>query len=265
MQNVSSNNLLKVCTIYIENNILLNHEGNVKIWDFGVSKLAKPGERMMEQWGTPAYIAPEILLDRGYKGFGVDIWSAGVVLYSMLYGTVPFKGNSMNELHKLIIKGDVTFKDDVSPLGRNLVKGLLEWDPSQRLTTDQILKHEWLKDANQNLDIFTETEKDIIRTEFTYNDTRRLNRNQNNESTVFTEHNLDSTHNSVVQNQTTKSVILAPFNSTKSHISEIHDSVKAIMFKKGEIFKLNAKVRDHDRQYEFNNNKELDNGVYINK
>jgi hypothetical protein len=75
-----------------------------------------------------------------------------------------------------------------------------------------------------------------------------------NESTVFTEHNLDSTRNSVIVNQDTKSVILAPFNSTKTHLSELHDSVKEIMFRKGEVLKLNARVRDIDRQYEFNNN-----------
>lgn len=180
----------------------------------------------------------------------------------MLYGTVPFKGNNMNELHKLIIRGNVTLKEDVSEEARSLLRGLLECDPNLRLTTDQILKHEWLSNVKDNMPIFTETEKEIIRTEFTYNDTRRLNRNMRNESTVFTEHNLDSTRNSQIVNQTTKSVILAPFNSTKSHLSDIHDSVKEIMFRKGEVFKLNAKVRDIDRQYEFNNNCELDNGVY---
>ena len=67
-------------------NILLTLEGDVKICDFGVSKIVRPGEKMTEQCGTPAYIAPEILLDRGYEGFAVDIWSAGVVLFAMLYG-----------------------------------------------------------------------------------------------------------------------------------------------------------------------------------
>lgn len=217
---------------------------------------------MTEQCGTPAYIAPEILLDRGYTGFGVDVWSAGVVLFSMLYGTVPFKGNSMRELHSLIIQGNVTYKEDVSQEAISLLKGLLECDPSVRLTTDQILKHKWLRDVSTSVNIFTETEKDIIRTEFTYNDTRRLNRNMNNESSIFTEHQLDSVNNSTIANQTTKSVILAPFNSTKSHISSLHDSFKEEMFKKGEMLKLHARVRDIDRQYEFNNNKELDNGVY---
>ena len=102
-------------------NILLDSKGNVKIGDFGVSKLCRPGETMLEQCGTPAYIAPEILLDKGYRGVSVDVWSAGVVLFSMLYGTVPFKGASMSELHQLIIGGKYTLKDDVSPESRSLL------------------------------------------------------------------------------------------------------------------------------------------------
>lgn len=84
-------------------NILLDGKGMVKIADFGVSKQVRPGEVMREQCGTPAYIAPEIIRDRGYSGFKADLWSAGVVLYAMLYGTVPFKANNMQDLHKLIL------------------------------------------------------------------------------------------------------------------------------------------------------------------
>jgi 5'-AMP-activated protein kinase catalytic alpha subunit len=64
-----------------------------------VSKIVNPGDILKEQCGTPAYIAPEILEDRGYKGSTVDMWSVGVVLFAMLYGSVPFKANNMEELH----------------------------------------------------------------------------------------------------------------------------------------------------------------------
>ena len=113
---------------------MLDSEGEVKICDFGVSKIVKPGEKMTEQCGTPAYIAPEILRDKGYEGYQVDVWSAGVVLYAMLYGTVPFKANNMSDLQKLIIKARYTLKDDISEEARELIGGLLERDPQKRLT-----------------------------------------------------------------------------------------------------------------------------------
>ena len=80
-------------------NILLDGKGIIKIGDFGVSKIVRPTDILKEQCGTPAYIAPEILKNRGYSGYTVDMWSVGVVLFAMLYGSVPFKANNMNELH----------------------------------------------------------------------------------------------------------------------------------------------------------------------
>ena len=74
-------------------NILLDGNGNVKIGDFGVSRRVEHEELLFEQCGTPAYIAPEIVQEIGYKGLPVDIWSAGVCLYAILYGNVPFKAN----------------------------------------------------------------------------------------------------------------------------------------------------------------------------
>lgn len=92
---------------------------------------------MHEQCGTPAYIAPELLRGKGY-GLNVDLWSAGVVLFAMLYGTVPFKGASMDELHQLIINGRYTLKEDISKDAIDMLRGLLEINPFRRLTIKQI-------------------------------------------------------------------------------------------------------------------------------
>jgi serine/threonine protein kinase len=58
---------------------------------------------MHEQCGTPAYIAPEVFEKQGYFGYSSDVWSCGIVLYALIYGTVPFKAGNINDL-KLKIK-----------------------------------------------------------------------------------------------------------------------------------------------------------------
>ena len=132
-------------------NILLTSEGDVKICDFGVSKLVKKGEIMTEQCGTPAYIAPEVFENKGYEGYASDAWSAGVVLYAMLYGTVPFKASNMTELQKQITKCQTTFKDEISEEAISLLKGILERDPTKRLTTTEILRHPWMIETDKTI------------------------------------------------------------------------------------------------------------------
>lgn len=129
-------------------NILLDVDRNIKICDFGVSKLNPKNSIMYEQCGTPAYIAPEILLDEGYSGFGVDIWSSGVLLYVMLSGMMPFKADTLEDLKGLIVSGQYPTIKDISPEAESLIAGLLTVDPTQRLTEDQILNHPWMKIKN---------------------------------------------------------------------------------------------------------------------
>lgn len=128
----------------------------LKLCDFGVSKLLTDPENdvMTEQCGTPAYIAPEILLGcqpggGGYKGFTPDVWSLGVCLYAMLFGTVPFKANNMSDLHQMIVKAKYSMKkksrsEELSKDLKSLLKGLLEPDSTKRLTMNQVRKHPWL-------------------------------------------------------------------------------------------------------------------------
>ncbi len=147
-------------------NVLMDLDGNIQICDFGVSRLIEKDEIIQEQCGTPAYIAPEILLDKGYEGFAVDIWSAGVVLYAMLYGTVPFKANNMSELQKMIIKAKFTLQDGISKEAKDLLRQLLERDPTQRITIPNILAHPWMKEARDTVELFTNAEKNYMKYEF---------------------------------------------------------------------------------------------------
>ena len=260
-------------------NILLDGKGNVKIADFGVSKLVKPGDVMHEQSGTPAYIAPEILREQGYSGFKADIWSAGVVLYAMLQGTVPFKASNMKELHKMIIKGKYHFKEEVSEGAKQLMKAMLDTDPRTRISITKILKHPWMQLPATPIEIFNQEEKEFVKKEFIYNNPRLPNRSEKVNKEVepwdcFTELNLDSI-NETLRNESEKSVILAPFNSSLSDFDEeefqgmgaeliIHrlfQDAAPLQDKKATV-RFAARCRDQDRQYEINNNGELDNGVY---
>ena len=130
-------------------NILLDCEKGVKICDFGVSKIIKKGQVIKEQCGTPAYLAPEIIIDTGYEGFFVDIWSLGVLLFAMLCGTVPFKAPTLEELHKLILAGDFTIPETLSQEAKDLIHGMIRLEPGDRLTIPQILSHAWLKETNE--------------------------------------------------------------------------------------------------------------------
>ena len=127
-------------------NILLNSDLScAKICDFGVSRIAKFGEKVHEQCGTPAYLAPEIIAGRGYEPFYVDIWSLGVLLYAMVSGTVPFKAKTLSELHKLILKGNYEFPEELSSELADLVKLMLNPIPHFRIQLNDIYNHPWLR------------------------------------------------------------------------------------------------------------------------
>jgi serine/threonine protein kinase len=173
----------------------------------------------------------------------------------MLYGSVPFKANNMEELHTMIMTANYTLKDDVSEEARDLLTGMLEKSPKKRLSVHKILKHEWFKDTDKNLSIFNDQEKAQIKKEFTYNEARRIQRKDDEleAADCFTELDLNSSQNMDLKNVSSKSIILAPFNSTKSHVSDLHKSIEENMYEKNKVVKFEAKCRDVDRQYEMNN------------
>jgi len=129
-------------------NLLLDSFGCLKIADLGVAVVLNPqGRRLTEHCGTPSYIAPEILLEAGYDGQPVDLWSAGVVLYAMLCGRVPFKGESPGELKRCILKGKFHLPSHLSERAMLLLRQLLVVDPGRRATLREALAHNWCDGA----------------------------------------------------------------------------------------------------------------------
>lgn len=133
-------------------NILLDSKSNIKICDFGIAKIIGRGVKVREQCGTPAYLAPEIMNEEGYEAFYPDFWGLGVLLYAMLYGWVPFKANNMDDLHKLIQKGQLSFPDYATPEAEQLIRGLIVVDPKKRLSIPEILNSAWLKEIWEDSD-----------------------------------------------------------------------------------------------------------------
>ena len=124
-------------------NILLS-QSHVKICDFGVSRMMQKHALIREQCGTPAYIAPEVLGDRGYEGFASDIWSLGVCLYAMVSGFLPFQGKTASELHSAIMSGQVEMPGFFSSDLQDLLIQLFRTSPKQRISLKSLLVHPWL-------------------------------------------------------------------------------------------------------------------------
>ncbi|XWS52536.1 hypothetical protein CRYUN_Cryun11dG0079100 [Craigia yunnanensis] len=136
-----------------ENFLFANKKENspLKAIDFGLSVFFKPGERFNEIVGSPYYMAPEVL-KRNY-GPEVDVWSAGVILYILLCGVPPFWAETEQGVAQAIIRSVIDFKRDpwpkVSDNAKDLVKKMLNPDPKQRLTAQEVLEHPWLQNAKK--------------------------------------------------------------------------------------------------------------------
>lgn len=124
-------------------NLLLDEYNNIKLVDFGLSNLYKEGQLLKTACGSPCYAAPEMIAGKEYKGLKVDIWSAGVILFALICGHLPFDDGDTQILYKRIMKGDYMIPSFVSHLATDLIKRILNTDPEKRLNIDQIKAHQW--------------------------------------------------------------------------------------------------------------------------
>ena len=110
-------------------------------------------DRLVDRHGCPAYVSPEILCsaEDGYSGMAADMWSLGVILYTMLAGRYPFQDQDPVVLFSKISVGRYTIPETVSAHGRCLIRGLLRKEPSERLTSADILHHPWLQSCQSDI------------------------------------------------------------------------------------------------------------------
>ena len=257
--------------------MIIDTTNTVKICDFGVSRKISKGEIIFERCGTPAYIAPEIYKKMGYTGFQSDVWSAGVTLYYILSGNLPFKGSNIHELENAILFGEYKKIKDVTYEANDIIEKMLTIEPNERITINEILKHPWLKNVNlenrHKLSIFTSLEKKIlIKYNIDYLTSSKTDLIEN-----FTYSNLTTEKKSPKLGGNTKSVIYAPYNTcvnddsmyeknnktknSKSYLSKEEALLYNELEIKNEICKFGWRVRQANINYELSNNDTFDNGL----
>ena len=131
-------------------NLLLDDKGNLKISDFGLANLQRGGPNgqptmMQTVCGTPNYVAPEVLKERGYNGVMADVWSCGIILFVMLAGYLPFDDTNINGLFNKIERGEYRMARNFSDGARDLISKMIVVDPGRRFTMDNVVAHPWFQ------------------------------------------------------------------------------------------------------------------------
>ncbi|GAA6018070.1 hypothetical protein JCM10207_006071 [Rhodosporidiobolus poonsookiae] len=133
-------------------NLLYVHPNSdsLVIADFGIAKHLDDGEELTSLAGSPGYAAPEVLLKQGH-GMAVDLWSVGIITYTLLCGYIPFRATETQQLIDECKLAKLEFHDrywkNISSDAKAFVRSLVQPNPADRPTAAQALKHKWLVEA----------------------------------------------------------------------------------------------------------------------
>ncbi|XP_029569170.1 MAP/microtubule affinity-regulating kinase 3 isoform X6 [Salmo trutta] len=151
-------------------NLLLDADMNIKIADFGFSNEFTMGNKLDTFCGSPPYAAPELFQGKKYDGPEVDVWSLGVILYTLVSGSLPFDGQNLKELRERVLRGKYRIPFYMSTDCENLLKRFLVLNPAKRGTLEvredsenQIMKDRWINAGSEEDELkpFVEPEEDI--------------------------------------------------------------------------------------------------------
>ncbi|KAK3562474.1 hypothetical protein QTP86_034584 [Hemibagrus guttatus] len=150
-------------------NLLLDADMNIKIADFGFSNEFTIGNKLDTFCGSPPYAAPELFQGKKYDGPEVDVWSLGVILYTLVSGSLPFDGQNLKELRERVLRGKYRIPFYMSTDCENLLKRLLVLNPGKRGSLEQIMKDRWMNVGHEEEELkpYTEPEAD-------FSDTKRI-------------------------------------------------------------------------------------------
>lgn len=128
-------------------NILLDKEQNLKIIDFGLCAKPQGGmdSLLLTSCGSPTYAAPELIQGVEYHGSEVDIWSMGVILYTLLCGCLPFESENIDELFKKILRGKYVEPRWLSAGSKRVLRRMLCVDPLKRIRDVELINDPWIK------------------------------------------------------------------------------------------------------------------------
>ncbi|KAL0912033.1 hypothetical protein M5K25_017976 [Dendrobium thyrsiflorum] len=133
-------------------NLLLDSNGVLKVSDFGLSALpqqVRDDGLLHTTCGTPNYVAPEVINNKGYDGAKADLWSCGVILFVLMAGYLPFEDSNLMSLYKKIFKADFSCPSWFSTSAKKLIKRILDPNPQTRITIAEVIENEWFKKGYQ--------------------------------------------------------------------------------------------------------------------
>ncbi|OHT16420.1 CAMK family protein kinase [Tritrichomonas foetus] len=135
----------------LENMLIEDYSGNIKLFDFGISSsFDNQDNKMKTQCGSLPYCAPEIIINNSYTG-KVDVWSLGVVLFTMLTGEFPFDDANLIGSTSKILNEEPAYPVHLSENALDLLKRMFIKNPKYRISIEEIAEHPWLENSKYNV------------------------------------------------------------------------------------------------------------------